>query len=243
MIEPYYEHGGITIHHGDCREILPSLKADVVVADPPYLGLTGGHSIPDAGCVGVSAAPSLTVGDPWLANLDWCEAAIHATKLGMFVFCTHHSIPEVALALAPLRRAVLLTWHKRNAPPSGKNVPRFSEEYVWGFAKSPASRCGDSFKRTLIDVPKLSTGCMASAERVTGANGRAEHPTQKPLAVMAPLISASPAGSTILDPFMGSGTTLRAAKDLGRHAIGIEIEERYCEIAAKRLAQDVLDFG
>ena len=68
-----------------------------------------------------------------------------------------------------------------------------------------------------------------------------EHPTQKPLDLMKWCIAWSKVEGTILDPFMGSGTTLRAAKDLGRKCIGIEIEERYCEIAAKRLAQEVLN--
>ena len=76
--------------------------------------------------------------------------------------------------------------------------------------------------------------------RVALKNDGAVHPTQKPLALMRWCLEFFPNAKTILDPFMGSGTTLRAAKDLGRKAIGIEIEERYCEIAAKRMVQEVL---
>jgi site-specific DNA-methyltransferase (adenine-specific) len=72
--------------------------------------------------------------------------------------------------------------------------------------------------------------------------GDALHPHQKPLPLMRDLITKCPPG-TIVDPFCGSGTTLRAAKDCGRRAIGVEVEERFCEIAARRLAQGVLDFG
>lgn len=68
-----------------------------------------------------------------------------------------------------------------------------------------------------------------------------KHPNEKPIHALTPLIDCH-VGETVLDPFMGSGTTLRAAKDLGRKAIGIEIEEKYCEIASKRLSQEVFDF-
>ena len=70
-----------------------------------------------------------------------------------------------------------------------------------------------------------------------------EHIAEKPIEVMKWVLAVTKANSTILDPFMGSGTTLRAAKDLRRKAIGIEIEEKYCEISAKRLSQEVFDFA
>jgi site-specific DNA-methyltransferase (adenine-specific) len=93
--------------------------------------------------------------------------------------------------------------------------------------------------------PYLATGKGRRPNGFTWNNATEEngHPCPKPLPVIKWIVSrVSLEGETIIDPFMGSGTTLRAAKDLGRKAIGIEIEERYCEIAAKRMSQEVMNF-
>lgn len=90
----------------------------------------------------------------------------------------------------------------------------------------------------VLTDPPYSSGGAFRADRNRSTSDK--YQTQKPQGVMTELMSVRPDWQTVLDPFMGSGTTLRAAKDLGRKAIGIEIEERYCEIAAKRLAQEVL---
>jgi site-specific DNA-methyltransferase (adenine-specific) len=239
-VKPYYERDGITIYHGDCRDILPTLEAgsvDLTLTDPPYLGLKGGYSFVDCGGVAPRRNESVSVGDPWGASLDWADEVIRVTRLGVMVFTSYHDLPEVAIAFTLLRRVALITWHTRNAPCQGKNVPRFTEQYIWCFARR-AGLSWDAFRSTLINIPKLSTGAFVSTERFTDDDGRALHPTQKPEALMRRLLVVG--GETILDPFMGTGTTLRAAKDLGRRAIGIEIEEKYCEIAVKRLAQEVL---
>ena len=85
---------------------------------------------------------------------------------------------------------------------------------------------------------------MRSVIYARSCHGEADHPTQKPVEIVAPLLQyACPSGGLILDPFMGSGTTLVAAKQLGRRAIGIEISREYCDIAIERLAQSVFDFS
>ena len=94
-------------------------------------------------------------------------------------------------------------------------------------------------RRSSVLNYQTQTGRGAWKKRLQGM----DHPTAKPLGLMTDLIGNCPPLAVIVDPFMGSGTTLRAAKDLGRKAIGIELDEKYCEIAAKRIAQGVLDFG
>jgi site-specific DNA-methyltransferase (adenine-specific) len=211
-MKPYYEREGITIYHGDCREVLPTLgPVDAVVSDPPYgIDYRGGgagnliHSKK-------TRRPAAIVGD---------AQPFDPTPFLAF--------PEVALFGAqhyPARLpdgGTFHVWDKR-----GDYLPFSTADFdtVWINRKEPG-RIFRHFWRGL---------CRESEN-----NDRILHPTQKPLVVMKWVLELFPNATVILDPFMGSGTTLRAAKDLGRKAIGIEIEERYCEIAAKRLSQEVL---
>ena len=198
-MKPYYEHAGITIYHGDCREILPGLgPVDLVLTDPPYgIGDKGGK---------------------WgrKAELAWDSHVVDG--LGFILDAGEEQIIWGGnyYPLPPSRG--WLVWYKRDSVPSAADV-----ELAW---------TSFDMNSRLIDQTISAT----NAERVG-------HPTQKPLRVMAWCLSFAPDDChLILDPFMGSGTTLVAAKQLGRRAIGIEIDERYCEIAAKRLEQEMLPF-
>lgn len=213
---PYYEQSGVTIYHGDCREVLPSLSADVMVTDPPY---------------GVSYQSGMTGhdGGTALAGIVGDED----TSLRDAVLCAWGDRPAIVFGTwkrsRPTATRAVLTWEKGLHLGMGDLSipwkPNTEEIYVLGVGFS--GHRGSSVLRIGAAVSWNST-----------TRGRL-HPHEKPVALLAALIAKCPPG-VILDPFMGSGTTLRAAKDATRHAIGIEIEEKYCEIAARRLQQEAL---
>jgi len=201
MIKPYYEHAGITIYHGDCREILPELPmVDLVLTDPPYgIGslMVGGKNTGHWG--------GLSSGNPWDMEVPDLTATIEAGRDVIVWGGNYFELP-------PSRG--VLAWRKLNAVPTQSDF-----ELAWTTLDQPAK---------LFSFPS------------GGAIKRHGHPTEKPLQVMSWCLSFAPNAQTILDPFMGSGTTLVAAKMRNLQAIGVEIEEKYCEIAALRLAQDNL---
>jgi len=198
MGEPYYQDDAVTIYHGDCRALLPSVTADVLVTDPPY-------------GIGFAAHPTKWQRRAGMRPSEWDNVAMDV--LPFVQSCASACVWGGNYFNLPPSRGWLV-WVKPDAPPSMSSV-----ELAWTSENCNSRHIVRSISAT-------------NAERVG-------HPTQKPLVVMQWSISAMPDG-VILDPFMGSGTTLRAAKDLGRKAIGIEIEERYCEIAANRMRQEVL---
>ena len=222
---PYYEHAGITIYHGDCRDVLASLKADVLVTDPPYgvnLGSHGGATDRRTG------RNRHLVKGPYATYIDSPENFLSVV------------VPAVTAALAIVDRgAVFCAGHMafdfpRPAAIGGVFLPAATGRCVWGF---------NSFAHCLLygTAPDLSLGSKPIGIRSTARAEASAHPCPKPLPWMKWAVAlVSRPGETVLDPFMGSGTTLLAAKDLGRRAIGIEIDERYCEIAAERLSQEVL---
>jgi|SRR5882724_10290604 len=227
-MKPYYEHAGITIYHGDCREVLPLVDhCDLLCTDPPYgLGAArknfGGNGVKRhmTGLVAGGAIPKRDYGDS-----GWDDAPADATSLGLAISGTDWQI----------------VW--------GGNyfdLPKARCWLLWDKLRGDTDYADGEMAWTNLDKAVRIIRWRWNGFLTENDDPRDErvHPTQKPIAVMHWAIRQAPdTCSTILDPWMGSGSTLYAAKLLGRRAIGIEIEERYCEIAAKRLSQEVFDFS
>ena len=210
-MKPYYQDSLCAIYHGDCREVWPAWGETVVMlTDPPY-GIAY-----KSGQYGVLAREITGDDDTSLR-----DHALERWNGGdALVFGTWR-------APRPAETRMVLIWDKGGALGMGDLAlpwkPGHEEIYVLGR--------GFSGPRT-SDVL-----CVAPVQSMA-ANGRT-HPHEKPVALLSALLQKCDARS-VFDPFMGTGATLIAAKSLGRRAIGIEIEERYCEIAAQRLSQETL---
>jgi len=222
---PYYDEDGITIYHGDCREVLPTLASvRLVVTDPPYVfGIASTAQEGKAGGWGDMMNSSI-----WYES--WMSEAKRLTvneQGAAWVFNSWRSFPVLARAAYSVSWPIesLMVWDKEWIGPGGPRGLRPSYELAALFVHG-----GFAIKnRGLPDIWRSKWSSVKP-------NG---HPAEKPLDLVAKIIRESGGGS-VLDPFLGSGTTLCAAKMQGCRAIGIEIEERYCEIAAKRLSQRVL---
>jgi len=245
-MKPYYQHAGITIYHGDCREVLPELDyVQHTITDPPYardvymrmtrqiaLGKSG-----DARITGSSGLVAMHAGE--IGAIDEMIYPLGArlaelTQRWCIIFSDVESCHKwrESLEFGGLKYVRTGAWVKGNPMPQ-----MTGDRPAVGFEPCTIAH-GQNVKM------KWNGGGHAAVWRYYSDQEHPPvHPCPKPLELMCKLIKQfTDPEESILDPFMGSGTTLRAAKDLGRKAIGIEIEEKYCEIAAKRLSQEVLSF-
>ena len=230
---PYYDRAGITIYHARAEDVLPVLSAPVaaVLTDPPY-GTTDGL----AKLNGARGGGWESFGHEWDRELPlwWIAEAERLLLPGgaMAVWTDKLSVQSVWLEAARVGLHPLHTlyWRKTNPPTNPrKNFCSAVESAV--FARKPGAVlrwAGGGATHNVFEAP------------LVGGSVRI-HPTQKPLRLMAWLVRLLvPAGGLVLDPFMGSGTTLRAAKNFGCCAVGVEQDEMYCEAAARRMEQDIL---
>lgn len=218
MIEPYYSDEVVPLYHGDCRGITEWLAADVLVTDPPYgMGLRSGW--------GGKMGDLRVTGDSDTGTRDRV-LALWAGRPALVFGRWDLSIPTGS--------RMRLTWEKGNHVGMGDlSIPwRPNTEDIFVIGTGFAGHRDSSVLRHLAVA-----GCVGKEN-----TGQRYHPTEKPIALLATLLAKCPQG-VIADPFAGGGSTLVAAKQQGRQAIGVELEERYCETVAKRLSQGVLDFG
>lgn len=246
MIEPYYQDELVTLYHGDCREILPKLglTADCIVTDPPY------------------GETSLTW-DRWPEG--WLEVATGVTQSLWCFGSLRMYLEHAAEFLGPWKLSQDVIWEKHNG--SGFSNDRFKRVHeqpthwyrgTWSEIyrdvpvthdaikhqmrrKARPTHTGDIGAATYLSEdggPRL----MRSVIAIRSMHGRATHPTEKPTGILEPLITyACPPGGLVMDLFAGSGSTLDAARQTGRRAVGIEISELYAETAARRLTQQCLE--
>lgn len=214
MVEPYYQDELVTLYHGDCREVTEWLNADVLVTDPPYGIDYQSGSRRDTLAASILGDKDTTSRDDVLAAWGDRPAIVFGTW----------RIPR------PEGTRARLIWDTKGALGMGDLSipwkPSDQEIYVLG--------SGFSGRR---DTNVLTCAPVQSMAK----NGR-QHPHEKPVPLLERLLVKCPPG-VVADPFAGSGSTLRAAKNLGRRCIGVELNERYCEVIAKRLDQYALDFG
>jgi site-specific DNA-methyltransferase (adenine-specific) len=225
MSAPYWQGDGISLFLGDCREIDAWLEADVLITDPPY-----GRAWRQGDLLGHARNAASTTG---IANDDTT-----ATR-------------DAALERwGKTRPAVMFGDLMLEPPPNTKLVCVYRKPFDAGLRGAMGGVRRDAEAIYLINKWKSGIGgrssVFASSISLVGGTGglvakNGGHPHTKPGDVMAELISLT--DGVIADPFAGSGSTLLAARSQGRPAIGVELEERYCEIAARRLDQGVLEFG
>ena len=232
-MKPYYEDEWVTLYHGDAFDAMQGFERESFahcITDPPYILQAGSSSQKGSKSGGWA---DMMNASHWYAAWYQIVSGLIPHSGSIWTFGNWRSLPVMQRAAidAGITAASCLVWDKDWIGPAGPQQLRSQHEICLVLAR-------DGFiqpDRSQGDVLRVKVG----SHKPTG------HPAEKPVRLLRRVIELSGArpGQTILDPFCGSGTTSVAAKELGIRSVAIEAEERWCEVAAKRLSADVLDFG
>lgn len=226
-MKPYYQRGGVTLYHADCRDVLPGLpRIELLLTDPPYgvrASTTGmrANPLPQSSIANDSPEDAHIVEDGIVLAWSKLAPSRHAYVFGPFDLSKLKGCSET----------VDLVWNKVAVGPGDTSLgwSTSHERIVFG-----ARMEGTKADKRGGQLARVRRGSVLTYPRPIGA--RVQHPTEKPVPLLRELIEmSSKHGETVLDPFAGSGSTLVAALIEGRQAIGIELDEPWCEVAAKRL--------
>lgn len=229
-MKPFYEQSGITIYHGDCAKVMGDLWSgfrtgaasfDLLLSDPPYgIGEARGKNATRGKTTHISGRKALAESTDWGVS-DWDDKPAHS---------------EIAQARGLCKWQIIFGGNYYDLPPSSCWLVWDKENGETDFAD-----CELAWTNLKKAVRKLTYRWNGMLQQPGRPKEIRQHPTQKPEAVMVWALTQAPQDiKTVFDPFMGSGTSLVAAKRLGKRGVGIEREEKYCEIAANRLRQDAL---
>ena len=231
-MKPYYDQDGITIYNADCRDVLPTLEpVDLVFTSPPY-NLGSDHH---TGSIRHSAySDDLPEHEYQAWQIEVLGLLWEAVKQTGSVMYNHKNRIRKGAQITPYEWLLKtdwivkqeIVWRNRSQNFDKIRFYPMTERIYWLAKRTDTVLNNVIGHHDIFEWDAVGTGQA--------------HTRAFPISMGTNLIACFPDAVTILDPFMGSGTTLRAAKDLGRKAIGIESEDRYCEIAANRLAQGVL---
>jgi site-specific DNA-methyltransferase (adenine-specific) len=244
---PYWEDpdAGLALYLGDCRDVLPALnlQADLILADPPYSETSLAWDRWPDGWLQLAAN---------VASSMWCLGSMRMIldrahefdgwKLSQDIVREKHNGSGFAADRFKRGHEIATHWYRGN----WRNV----HHEITRERGNPSKRSGSAVRATTTHTGEIGVHrgeddgmrLPRSVQRVRSMHGRALHPTQKPSGILQPLIEyACPSGGSIVDPFAGSGSTLMTARMLGRRAVGIEANEKYCELAAQWLSQLTLE--